>query len=459
MKKLLVNLFFTVFILFAFSLFAQNVNILEFDGDDYIRYADDSETQLDLMDGAADFTIEAWIYINTWEDYNRILQRYSCWRLYLNTSNRISFGIYSGSWFYYHSTNNAVNTGEWAHIAVIRDTAGDPNTIKLYVNGTDVTSGTPSGYTLRDLSSANLYVGQDGSGSNFLADGYVDEVRLKNVAEDISDLQTVVDDVPYTADANTAVLFNFDEGTGFWTNNLAGGNDGRLGGTAEGDGQEPTWRTWDYPEGDLPLPVVLSSFTAEYSANNLSVYWITQSETNNSGWNVYRSDTENSDEAVQVNTTMIEGAGTTTSPTEYSFLDDFIHTYGNTYYYWIESVDQAGTTYLYNPVGIDIPFEYDEENAPDILEISGIQNYPNPFNPSTVLAYKTEDITNANITIFNTKGQIIRTFNNLTIDEDNNGYEVWNGKDSSGMPVASGIYFYRLTTKTQTYSKKMILSK
>jgi flagellar hook assembly protein FlgD len=41
------------------------------------------------------------------------------------------------------------------------------------------------------------------------------------------------------------------------------------------------------------------------------------------------------------------------------------------------------------------------------------------------------------------------------------GYKtvVWNGTDQSGKPVASGIYFYRLSTESKEIIKRMLLVK
>ena len=439
---------------------------MEFDGNDYIRYADDGETMLDRMDGASDYTIEAWIYIDTWGDYNRILQRYSCWRLYLNTNNRLSFGVYSGGWYYKHSIDNAVPTGEWVHVAVIRDTDPDPNEIKLYVNGTDVSSSATSGYSLRNRDSSNLYVGQDGTGGNFLADGYIDEVRCKNVAEDIADLQTEVTHHPYTSDSNTAILFHFDEGPGnYWTDNEPGGNDGRLGGTAEGDDQEPTWRSWDYLDDDLPLPVVLSEFSAQYAADQLSLYWTTQSETNNLGWNIYRGNDENAylnDQTIQINAEIIPGAGTSSEPNHYSYIDEVEFTENTTFWYWIESIGNSGETDSYGPISITIPAEgTDPGNIPDFEKIC-LYNYPNPFEPFTEIKFMVKETGNIDLSIFNIKGQKIRTLVNRDISENElNTFisAIWDGKNNLGDEVNPGIYLYKLTFGSKTVTRKMILTR
>jgi hypothetical protein len=86
-----------------------------------------------------------------------------------------------------------------------------------------------------------------------------------------------------------------------------------------------------------------------------------------------------------------------------------------------------------------------------------LSNYPNPFNPSTVISFNIsgEDATNAELIIYNVKGQQIRQFSIV----NNQSSIVWNGDDASGNPVASGIYFYKLKSEEKSQIKKMILIK
>ncbi len=83
------------------------------------------------------------------------------------------------------------------------------------------------------------------------------------------------------------------------------------------------------------------------------------------------------------------------------------------------------------------------------------QNYPNPFNPTTSINYSLPADTNGSMTIFNMKGEVVRSYNNLS----GNNKITWNGDDVSGATVSSGIYFYRLNGGTKTVTKKMILMK
>ncbi len=105
--------------------------------------------------------------------------------------------------------------------------------------------------------------------------------------------------------------------------------------------------------------------------------------------------------------------------------------------------------------------EEQETSHPDSFELSN--NYPNPFNPTTTISFslkaKASELSqpiHTTLTICNILGQKVRT---LVNDKRLPGvYKVvWDGKDSSGHEVASGIYFYQLKTKNFISSKKMVL--
>jgi hypothetical protein len=86
------------------------------------------------------------------------------------------------------------------------------------------------------------------------------------------------------------------------------------------------------------------------------------------------------------------------------------------------------------------------------------QNYPNPFNPSTKISYQLKDAGNAELNIYNVKGQKVKTLVNEYLPAGNHEI-VWNGLDSNGNQVSSGIYFYKLSTSLSTQVKKMVLMK
>ncbi|MCD4796051.1 MAG: T9SS type A sorting domain-containing protein [Candidatus Cloacimonetes bacterium] len=212
---------------------------------------------------------------------------------------------------------------------------------------------------------------------------------------------------------------------------------------------------------EVPCPVALSTFNIIYTDTPV-IYWATEWEEDNRGWNIYRGENEDAlmnNETISINSTLIPGAGTTQQITDYQFEDERPVTEGNTYWYWLESVDFSGMTEIHPPGCLSIPIS---GNTPPIPEFYGLyQNYPNPFNPSTTITFslKAEDAEDAEIIIYNLKGQIINVFNDLETNSDELGSIIWDGKDKAGKEVSSGFYFYQLKTAQKNYMKKMLLIK
>ncbi len=86
------------------------------------------------------------------------------------------------------------------------------------------------------------------------------------------------------------------------------------------------------------------------------------------------------------------------------------------------------------------------------------QNYPNPFNPSTTIDFSVPKTGTVNLSVYNSLGQLVKT---LTDDNYVPGtYQVtWDGTNRTGTQVASGVYFYRFTTKEYSKAMKMVLLK
>lgn len=105
---------------------------------------------------------------------------------------------------------------------------------------------------------------------------------------------------------------------------------------------------------------------------------------------------------------------------------------------WIIKTDETGTE-------IESPF------LPQITEL--YQNYPNPFNPATEISFDLQKEGYINLTIYNSKGELVRTlFEGLK----GQGMHTINF-DASGLN--SGIYFYKLTVEDNTITRKMLFLK
>jgi len=85
-------------------------------------------------------------------------------------------------------------------------------------------------------------------------------------------------------------------------------------------------------------------------------------------------------------------------------------------------------------------------------------NYPNPFNPETTIQYSLAETGKVKITVYNIKGQQVRTLVN-EIKERGHHTVVWFGNDNRAKKVSSGVYFYKMETKSVADVKKMLLLK
>jgi len=98
-------------------------------------------------------------------------------------------------------------------------------------------------------------------------------------------------------------------------------------------------------------------------------------------------------------------------------------------------------------------------------EISGIpsdyileQNYPNPFNPETRINYSIPEQAYVKLCIYDINGILVRTL--YEGNQSAGRYQtVWDGENSTGMKVGSGVYFYRIQANSFIQTKKMILLK
>ncbi|MBC8231221.1 T9SS type A sorting domain-containing protein [bacterium] len=92
-----------------------------------------------------------------------------------------------------------------------------------------------------------------------------------------------------------------------------------------------------------------------------------------------------------------------------------------------------------------------------------LQNYPNPFNPETWLPYQLAQDANVTVSIYNLNGQLVRS---LLLGNQSAGVYVmkhkaayWDGRDSLGQSVSSGVYFYTLQAGRFGDTRKMVILK
>jgi len=94
--------------------------------------------------------------------------------------------------------------------------------------------------------------------------------------------------------------------------------------------------------------------------------------------------------------------------------------------------------------------------VPDIQYLQ--PNYPNPFNPRTKIDFELPFTTNIDLGIYDLLGRRVVSLVNGKVAAGTNSVE-WDGTDSFGNRVASGVYFYRLTAPGIAETRKMVLLK
>ena len=100
--------------------------------------------------------------------------------------------------------------------------------------------------------------------------------------------------------------------------------------------------------------------------------------------------------------------------------------------------------------------EDENEHLPSSFELH--QNFPNPFNPITKINYTLPKHAKVNVSIYNVLGQRVIT---LLDKKQEYGYHTltWNGTNSFGKQMATGVYFAKMSAGKFTQTKKMLLLK
>jgi hypothetical protein len=94
--------------------------------------------------------------------------------------------------------------------------------------------------------------------------------------------------------------------------------------------------------------------------------------------------------------------------------------------------------------------------AGDANSLSLSQNFPNPFTPgaTTVLGYNLPTDGTVSIKVYNVLGREVKTLVNASMHAGSYSVE-WNGLDSFGKPVETGVYYCRIESAGQSRTTPM----
>lgn len=207
---------------------------------------------------------------------------------------------------------------------------------------------------------------------------------------------------------------------------------------------------------DPTLPVVLSSFTAVISGQNLvSINWVTQSETNLSGYGILRNTASDLNTALDLQQ-FIPASNSSTTHT-YSFVEEAALEPG-TYYYWLKAIELTGESSFHGPAMITFTADGGSNPPPVPVPVAKLNVFPNPFNPLTRIAVFVPAQQNGQCSIYNARGELVYEFASQSFNEGWN-YLSWNGADASGQSCGSGIYLIRISGNNLALQSKVVLMK
>jgi len=205
----------------------------------------------------------------------------------------------------------------------------------------------------------------------------------------------------------------------------------------------PTWST-----DNMVVAVELVSFEAVGVASGIRLKWVTATETENLGFELYRS-RERDGSYVRITDKLIPGAGNSQEQKTYVYEDQDVGL-DTTYYYRLVDVDFSGHRGFHGPVsGVRkfVPKEYQLH-----------PNFPNPFNPTTTIQFDLKEPGVVSLRIYNMLGQLVRVLVNEKMEAGRYRRE-WDGRNEFGVAVPSGLYECVLDVNGRRLTRRLLLMK
>jgi hypothetical protein len=197
---------------------------------------------------------------------------------------------------------------------------------------------------------------------------------------------------------------------------------------------------------DNIAPCLPLAFSGEQSflPEGLSLKWHPNTESDLSGYAIYRGTSEG----------FVPGpASLIAEPCDTFYFDGGWH-WSDDFWYKLAAVDVHGNESDYAVLG---PSSVTGEEAPDLPMATCLsQNHPNPFNPVTMIRFDLAETDIVSLRIYDAAGRLVNVL--ATGRREAGSYELtWDGRDSSGRQVTSGVYFYKLSAGEYEKTRKMIL--
>ena len=187
------------------------------------------------------------------------------------------------------------------------------------------------------------------------------------------------------------------------------------------------------------VAVLIQHFDATFDGAGVRLSWDIFTDEEIAGFRAYRKEAEGPYLSVSGGELIPTGAR--------DFVDASVQA-GRTYQYMLAVVRADGSE-LTSPV-------VTVRTSPIRLTLE--QNRPNPFNPSTTIRFTLPEAAQVSLIITDVKGSVVTRLVEERMPAGTTDVR-WNGTNSDGRPVSSGVYFYRLHAGKEIQTRKMVLLK
>jgi hypothetical protein len=191
-------------------------------------------------------------------------------------------------------------------------------------------------------------------------------------------------------------------------------------------------------DGDL-VTTFLQNMSSHVGQESITLEWTLSDAGTGASFFISRREV-NSGDLYEINDPIIDREGE-----RYIYMDTSVRP-GSIYRYTVDIIDKDGRRTL---------FETDRLAIPEI-PLTLYQNHPNPFNPSTSIRFHLPEAAHVHLSVYDVSGRQIAVLADEFITDGT--HEIgWDGRDSQGSAVESGIYLYNLKAGKKRLSRKMLL--
>jgi hypothetical protein len=197
----------------------------------------------------------------------------------------------------------------------------------------------------------------------------------------------------------------------------------------------------------MDQPSYPKDLSASFDSGRVRLTWRKNPEGDVSGYAVYSGVTEHFVPSILNFATLVPSADSTVTldlPTD-------------SVYYRISAVDASGYASGYSAlVAFSSATAIDDHPGSYVFALR--QNVPNPFNPVTRISYELPVETEVSLSVYDVEGRLVRKLVD-SVEGPGSFSVTWEAVNDRGLPVASGVYFYRLQAGSRTETRKMAILK